>query len=131
MAGRSFVTLNWRGPTIEVEVNEALDKVIRVMAKAIIEIAQGIVHVDTGALRASIRAMVPGQEVFFRDKQAALQQPASPIPEPARVGGLLQLLVGGTMWYALEEELRHPYMQPAVAAVQSEFDRAVEANKVK
>lgn len=81
-------------------------------AEFVVKAAKRNVHVVTGTLRNSIKADRPSQ-VRDRTDAARSRDLGQPLPEPEKVRGDWVLVVGGTTFYALVEELLHPYTQPA------------------
>ncbi len=108
--------VNWHGEQFKKKVNKANEAAVMKAAEETMIAAKEIVHVQSGALRRSIKVDRP-DEVRDRTQAAQHRDVGHPIPRPAkatRPGGVVSLAVGGTTFYALFEELLHPYMEPAV-----------------
>lgn len=109
--------MNWNGEQFKKKVNKANEAAVMKAAEETMIAAKEIVHVVEGTLRRSIKVDRP-DEVRDRTEAAKTRDLGHPIPRPAKsatfTGGTLSLAVGGTTFYALYEELLHPYMEPAI-----------------
>ncbi len=131
---RSHVHIEWRGPQVAEELKGAVDNIIKDIAEDIISNAKTNVHKITGTLGRSIKADRPGN-VQDRTGAATTRDLGHPVPNPHR-GGTNQfgrkavLVIGGTTFYAIYEELRHPYMWPAVAQSKARVNGHIRAHKI-
>lgn len=108
--------LNWNGEEFKKRTNKANERTVMKAAEETMIAAKAIVHRETGTLRRSIKVDRP-DEVRDRTEAARHRDLGHPIPRPAKStvpGGVVSLAVGGTTFYAIYEELLHPYMEPAV-----------------
>ncbi len=109
--------VNWHGEQFKKKVNKANEAAVMKAAEETMIAAKEIVHVVDGVLRRSIKVDRP-DEVRDRTSEAQNRDLGHPIPRPAKAstfsGGTVSLAVGGTTFYAIYEELLHPYMEPAV-----------------
>lgn len=109
--------LNWNGEEFKRKVNRANEAAVMKAAEETMIAAKEIVHVESGTLRRSIK-VDRVDEVRDRTEAARSRDLGHPIPRPGRSstfsGGTVSLAVGGTTFYAIYEELLHPYMEPAV-----------------
>lgn len=107
---------NWNGEQFKRKVTAANEAAVMAAAEETMIAAKAIVHRVSGVLRRSIKVDRP-DEVRDRTQAAQHRDVGHPIPRPkpaSKPGGVVTLAVGGTTFYALYEELLHPYMEPAV-----------------
>lgn len=105
------------------KVREHAAEDLMAITEDVMIIAKSIVHVLTGTLRNSIKVDRPG-DVRERTVEAETRDLGYPIPQPQRDSEhRMSLAVGGTTFYAVYEELRHPYMEPAVLVAKADFSR--------
>lgn len=122
-------TLDWHGDKIAELINKSSEEFLMAIAKDIMIAGKSFVHVITGTLSRSIKVDRPG-EVQDRTEAAKTRDLGHPIPRPLRFGDKIALAVGGTTFYAIYEELLHPYMEPALAFARQGVDGNIEANKI-
>ena len=128
------VNTTWRGPQVKQEVLDASERFLMKITKDIIIIAKSLVHVQSGTLRRSIKADRPS-EVRDRTNEARHRDLASGFqPRPERIeksGHIeLRLAVSGTTFYAIYEELLHPYLIPAVEWARSDVSTHIQSEKI-
>lgn len=123
------IDINWQGTRVRDRVRRATEDILMDFTKDVMIIAKSNVHVISGTLRRSIKVDRPS-EVRDRTQEAESRDLGHPIPRPERQGSIVALAVGGTVFYAIYEELLHPYMEPALGAAQSDFSRIVQENRI-
>jgi hypothetical protein len=124
-----FVTdINWQGSRVKDRVRRANEDILMDFAQEVMIIAKSIVHVLSGTLMRSIKADRPS-EVRDRTQAAESRDLGHPLPRPEKRGNQIALAVGGTTFYAIYEELLHPYMEPALQAATGEMASIIQKNK--
>lgn len=131
---RITVNLALRFPQVKEEIKDAVDGIIMGVAEDIIMAGKRNVHRVTGTLARSIKADRPG-DVRDRTEEATNRDLAHPIPRPSRGGSnqfgrRASLAVGGTTFYAIYEELLHPYIWPAVDEARAKVDTRIRAQRI-
>ncbi len=124
-----FVDVNWQGTRVKDRVRRAQEDILMDFAQEVMIIAKSIVHVISGTLMRSIKVDRPS-EVRDRTEAARSRDLGHPLPRPERQGSQIALAVGGTTFYAIYEELLHPYMEPAFEAAKSDMSRIIQENKI-
>jgi hypothetical protein len=127
--GGITVAWEWRGEEATRAYQKAAANIVKQWAAEVIKIAKSEVHIITGTLRRSIKADQPGASVDMTDA-AKTHDLGQPIPNPLKMGDSFKLVVGGTTFYAIYEELYHPYMHPALRSSQSAIPGLIKANRV-
>ncbi|KKN48914.1 hypothetical protein LCGC14_0648120 [marine sediment metagenome] len=120
----------WKGEQLQEAVDNSAEAILMTFAQDTMIIAKSIVHIITGDLARSIKVDRPS-EVRDRTEQAKSRDLGHPIPRPEKVGkGRIALAVSGTTFYAVYEELLHPYIEPAFNAAIGLKSRTIGANKL-
>ncbi len=111
------------------EATDAINAIVMELAGLVITEAKRNAHVITGTNRRSIKADRPG-DVRDRTDTAKTRDLANPIPKPMWKNGVATLMVGGTTFYSIYEELLHPYMRPAWEVMITQKDAVIKAHSI-
>jgi len=124
-----FVDVNWQGTRVKDRVRRATEDIVMDFAQDVMIIAKSIVHIISGVLMRSIKVDRPS-EVRDRTQAAESRDLGHPVPRPERRGNVVALAVGGTTFYAIYEELLHPYVEPAFQAASGNVDDTIKRHKI-
>ena len=120
----------WKGPELRKEVERSAEGMLMDFTSETMRIAKSTVHIISGDLERSIKVDRPSD---VRDNTEAAKggDLGGVIPTPEKIGSnRIALAVSGTTFYAVYEELLHPYIAPAFASAMGSSRRIIETNRL-
>lgn len=112
---RMNLDIDWRRTEVEQQAMSAAAESLKAGAKATQDQAKDVVHVITGTLQNSIHVTNNPNE-GDRTEEAAMHDLAGTVPDPVMSKSRLSLWVIANTFYAIYEEMRHPYLYPSMSA---------------